>query len=96
VAKKKAGEQPRLLEAARRRPDEPAARGPYAANVTTDPSVTEYLASLQPSNCPECGKPQQTPRGESMVCPRCEKGLTLSKQRASVARTESAAGRKGR
>jgi hypothetical protein len=62
----------------------------------TDPALQKYMRRLKPSNCPECGKPQKTPRGEPMACPRCEKGLTLHKQRASVARTESAAGRKGR
>jgi predicted Zn-ribbon and HTH transcriptional regulator len=59
----------------------------------TDRAVQKYLASLKPSHCPECGKEQRTSRGEPMACPRCEKGMTLSKQRASVARQEKAAGR---
>ena len=42
----------------------------------TDPALQKYLLSLQPSNCPECGKPQKTPRGEPMPCPRCVKGDT--------------------
>jgi hypothetical protein len=74
VAKKKAGEQLRLLEGPRRGRDEPSTGGRYAAERTTDPLVTEYLASLQPSECPGCMRPQKTPRGEPLACPRCVKG----------------------